>query len=265
MEAHLEQSAPTVRVETLTNGERGRIDQVTIDFQRKRNSLTLGLLEQLIDAVEGLASDDSLRAVVLTGAGDKAFISGANLDELAALTPKTARIYITAVHRVCYALRTLPVPVIARINGYCLGAGLEIAASCDLRLASENAVFGMPEVKVGLPSVVEAALLPRLVGWGKAAELVYLGRNYSASEAEEMGLVGRIASLENLDRILNQWLDDLLAAGGKAIRAQKALLRQWESTSLAAAIEASIEVFAHSYDSDEPKNMIRALPKTASN
>src|SRR5439155_144470 len=99
-----------------------------------------------------------------------------------------------ALHGVIAAIRTIPVPVIARINGYCLGAGPEVAAGCDLRVASDNAFFGMPEVKVGIPSVIEAALLPRLIGWGATAELVLLGENIDAAEALRIGLVSKVTS-----------------------------------------------------------------------
>src|SRR5438045_9453273 len=101
---------------------------------------------------------------------------------MAALDKSSARGFIARLHAASAALRQLPVPVIARINGYCLGAGLEIAASCDLRVAADHSTFGMPEVRVGIPSVIEAALLPCLIGWGKAAELIYTGESVSAAQ-----------------------------------------------------------------------------------
>ncbi|HJO75520.1 MAG TPA: enoyl-CoA hydratase-related protein, partial [Rhodospirillales bacterium] len=110
--------------------------------------------------------DGDLRAVVLTGKGEKAFIGGADISEMADLTPETAETFITGLHGASAALRRLPVPVVARIQGYCLGGGMEVAAACDMRIASESAVFGMPEVALGLPSVIEAALFPRLIGDG---------------------------------------------------------------------------------------------------
>lgn len=249
--------APEVRVER--DGGRAAVARVTVDYERRRNSLTTALLRQLAAAFEDLAREPDLRIAVLTGAGDKAFIAGANLDELAGLTPASARAYISEVHRACAAIRALPVPAIARINGYCFGAGLELAAACDLRLAADNARFAMPEVKVGLPSVVEAALLPRLVGWGKAAELVYLARQYDAGEALAMGLVERTVPAARLDAALAEWIDDLLEAGPRAIRAQKALLGAWEREPLERAIELGIDALAEAYESDEPARMIAPL------
>src|SRR5258705_8937709 len=147
--------------------DRGRVAFVTIDNVKKLNSLTSEVMGQLTGLFHGLAGDLRLRAIVLTGAGDKAFIGGANIDEMAALSgPAEAKAFITKVHGVCQAIRETPMPVIAAINGWCLGAGLEIAAARDLRLCARTAVLGMPEVRLGLPSVVEAALLPSLIGWG---------------------------------------------------------------------------------------------------
>src|SRR5439155_1086231 len=126
-------------------------------------------------AVKALEVDPELRLVIVTGAGERAFVGGADINELAALDTDSAREFITLVHRCCDGFHRLPVPVIARIDGYALGAGLELAAACDLRVASNRAVFGMPEVRVGIPSVVEAALLPQLIGYGRARRLLLTG------------------------------------------------------------------------------------------
>lgn len=157
--------ASSVRMELDHRGG-GCVARVVIDNERKLNTLNSALMERLATELEALASLDGLRAVVLASAGPRAFIGGADIAEMAELDPATARVFITRVHRCCDALRRLPVPVVARIQGYAFGAGLEVAAACDLRIASETAVFGMPEVRLGIPSVVEAALLPTLVGWG---------------------------------------------------------------------------------------------------
>jgi enoyl-CoA hydratase/carnithine racemase len=200
-----------------------------------------------------------LRALVLTGAGDKAFIGGASIPEMAALDRATAGNFITLVHRTCDCLRKLPVPVIARIDGYALGAGLEVAASCDLRVATARAKFGMPEVKVGLPSVVEAALIPRLIGFGRARELMMLGEIIDADTALAWGLIERKVAPEALDAEIEKILASLLAAGPQAVRAQKALMQGWESQPVDAAIKAGIDAFVRTYESDEPKRMLSAF------
>ena len=248
------QGQPTALTE-ITETSGGRVARVTVNRPEKLNALDRPALAALHDAFAGLAADPDLRVAVLTGAGARAFIGGADIAMLNGLDPAGARSMIEAVHGVCQAIRDLPVPVIARVNGWCLGAGLEIAAACDLRLASEGAMFGMPEVRVGLPSVVEAALLPRLVGWGKARELVYLGRNYDAKEAEAMGLVERVTTQSGLDTAVQEWVRDILAAGPRAIRLQKALVAEWERLALDQAIRAGVDAIAAAYETDEPARM----------
>ena len=146
-------------------GPHGHVATVSINNQARLNSLPTEAIVALIDTVRDLSADPDLRCLIVTGEGDRSFVGGANLLELEALTPDTARILLTRIHTMCQVLRDLPVPTIARVNGFCLGAGLELMAACDMHIASDNAVFGMPEVKIGVPSVVEAALLPQLIGW----------------------------------------------------------------------------------------------------
>ena len=144
-----------------------------ISNPKKLNIVNSPLLEELIATCQELSKDDNLRVVILTGAPTAAgkgasFIGGADIKEMSQMNSyEQAREFITLVHNACAALRDVPVPVIARINGFCLGAGMEIAASCDLRIATSDSLLGMPEVKIGLPSVAEAAYLPGLMGWGR--------------------------------------------------------------------------------------------------
>jgi enoyl-CoA hydratase len=239
------------------HNERGRIARITVAYPARLNILNSALIEQLTETAGSLRDDEHLRALILTGAGERAFIGGADINEMAALDPASARAFITRLHRACVALRDLPVPVIARISGYCLGAGLEIAASCDLRVAAEHSTFGMPEVKVGIPSVIEAALLPRLIGRGKAAELVFTGEPIPASEALSCGLVERVVPAAQLDQAVARWTEAMLRAGPAAVRLQKALMRRWDSLPLDQAIESGIESFAAAYRTDEPRILMR--------
>ena len=239
----------------------GSVARVTIENVAKINTLNSQLMIAFIEAVEGLGARDDLRAVVLTGAGDKAFIGGANIFEMATFDAEHAEAFITLVHRCCNALRELPVPVIARVNGYALGAGLEVAAACDLRVASSNAVFGMPEVKVGIPSVVEAALLPGLIGWGRTRELLLFGENIDAATALAWGLVEQVVSPAELDAAVERRVEALLAAGPQAVRLQKKLIRDWENMTLSQAVRAGIESFTQAYATDEPARMMAAFTK----
>ena len=245
--------AVTVR---LDQRPQGAIAHVTIDNAAKLNTLGSQLMIEFVERVEALGANDDLRAVVLTGAGGKAFIGGADIFEMARLDAATAEGFITLVHRACDCLRTLPVPVIARLNGYALGAGLEVAAACDLRVASSNAVFGMPEVKVGIPSVVEAALLPGLIGWGRTRELLLFGGNIDAPTALAWGLVEEVVAPDALDAAVERRIAALLTAGAHAVRLQKQLIRQWEDLNLSQAVRAGIEVFSRSFTTEEPARMM---------
>ena len=226
----------------------------------KLNTLNPALLDEAIAALRDLANHPGLRAAVLTGEGERAFIGGADISAMAALeTPAEAEAFIRRVHGICAAIRDLPVPVIARINGWCLGAGLEVAAACDMRIAVRDAKFGMPEVRVGIPSVVEAALLPGLIGWGRTRRLLLLAETISAADALAWGLLEEVAHRERIDARVEAWIGNLLAAGPEALRAQKALIRQWEDRPISEAIAAGITAFAASWNTDEPKRMMRAF------
>jgi enoyl-CoA hydratase/carnithine racemase len=244
---------------TIEGRKRGSVARVVLQNAAKLNTLNSHLMLSFVAALEALAKRDDLRAVVLTGAGDKAFIGGADIFEMTTLDAERAEAFITLVHRSCNALREMPVPVIARLNGYALGAGLEIAAACDLRIASANAVFGMPEVKVGIPSVVEAALLPGLIGWGRTRELLLWGENIDAPTALAWGLIEHIAAPEALDAAVEVRLDSLLIAGPQAVRLQKKLIRDWENMTIDQAVRAGVESFKQAYATNEPARMMAAF------
>jgi enoyl-CoA hydratase len=232
------------------------IATISIDNPARLNCLGLAQITGFIDAVTALADDPDLRVLVVTGEGDRAFIGGANLHELAALDPPKSRDFLTLIHRMCKVLRDLPVPVIARVNGFCLGAGLELMAACDMHIASDNAMFGMPEVKIGLPSVVEAALLPQLIGWGRTKLLLYTGDNIDARTALEWGMVEKVVPAAELDTALAEWTRSIVESGPRAIRLQKELIREWEAMPVNDAIEAGIRCIVRAYQTDEPTRMV---------
>ena len=238
--------------------EGGHIIRLTIDNAAKLNSLNRALMVEIVDAVTALGDDPRLRLMVVTGAGERAFVGGADIGELAALDQESAREFITLVHHCCDAFRRLPVPVIARIDGYVLGAGLELAAACDLRVASERSVFGMPEVRVGIPSVVEAALLPQLIGYGRARRLLLTGVTIDAEEALAWSLVDAVAPPDRLDAVVERFAAAILAGGPQAIRLQKKLILDWQELPTDAAIARGIDVFAEAYATDEPRQMANA-------
>jgi enoyl-CoA hydratase len=239
--------------------ESGRVAYVVVDNVENRNALGRRGKEELISAFEALAGDGELRAAILTGAGDKSFIAGANLKEMGEAGIDDAEDISTKTHLACDAIRRLPVPVIARINGYCLGAGMELAASCDMRVGIETARFGMPEVRFGIPSGMEACLLPGLIGWGKTRELVLTGEMIDAQEAHRCGFLERLVPPAELDAAVERWVGAILASGPRAVRIQKRLISDWERMSIADAVKQGIAAVVEARRTDEPQRLMRAF------
>ncbi|MGE5522386.1 MAG: enoyl-CoA hydratase-related protein [Rhodospirillaceae bacterium] len=239
--------------------EAGHVAYVTVNNVEHRNRLGKSGKQDLIDAFKQLASDEQLRVAVLTGAGEKSFIAGSDLAEMKDLDGKGQEEVSTKTHHACDAIRRLPVPVIARINGYCLGSGMELAAACDMRVGVTHARFGMPEVKFGIPSAMEACLLPTLMGWGKARELVYTGEMIDADEAYRTGFLDRLVTTEELDAGVEKWVCAICAAGPRAIRIQKALVADWEKMSIAEAVQRGIRAMVQSRETDEPRRLMQAF------
>jgi len=240
-------------------GDAGRIACVTFNNPEKRNALGLAGKERFIEVMTGLRHDESLRAVVLTGAGDRSFVGGTNLAEMKDFDLTAAEASATKTHRVCDAVRTCPVPVIARINGYCFGSGMEIAACADMRVAADHAKFGMPETRFGIPSGMEASVLPKLIGWGKAAELVLTGDHIDAAEAYRIGFLQRLVPYAEIDAAVESWLESLLACGPRAVRIQKRLIIDWDRMNVTEGARAGIQAYVDSYRTDEPNRLMTAF------
>lgn len=238
----------------------GHVAYVVVNNVEHRNRLGKYGKQDLIDAFRKLASDENLRVAVLTGAGEKSFIAGSDLVEMRDLDGKGQEEVSTKTHYACDAIRRLPVPVIARINGYCLGSGMELAAACDMRVAIDSARFGMPEVKFGIPSGMEACLLPTLMGWGKARELVYTGEMIDAAEAYRTGFLDKlVTTTAALDEATEKWVASICAAGPRAVRIQKALVADWEKMSIADAVQRGIRAMVESRETDEPQRLMQAF------
>lgn len=253
------ETSPLVFTRIETRGEAGRVAYVTVNNPGERNALGKEGKEALIAAFRELARDEALRVAVLTGAGDRSFIAGAHIKQMAEADVSEAEDISTRTHLACDAIRTLPVPVIARVNGYCLGAGMELAASCDMRVGTDTAKFGMPEVKFGIPSGMEACLLPGLIGWGKTRELVYTGELIDAHEAHRCGFLDRLVATGELDAAVDKWVSAILAAGPRAIRLQKRLIHDWERMALSDAVKQGIAAMVEARATDEPQRLMRAF------
>jgi enoyl-CoA hydratase/carnithine racemase len=248
---------PSILCSTKAISPGNYVATLTISNPRKLNVVNTTLLRSLTTTCQSLSTNPSIRAVVLTGAQpaqgkQPSFIGGADITEMHALqSPEQAKTFITGIHEACAALRNLPVPIIARIHGFALGAGLEIAASCDLRIATSTSVFAMPEVAIGIPSVVEAAYLPSLIGMGRTRRLVYLAERIRAEKAEQWGLVEKVVPGEiELDAAVDQWVDRLAEMGSGAIAIQKRLMQKWENCGVDEGVEAGIEAFGEAFEEE---------------
>jgi enoyl-CoA hydratase/carnithine racemase len=224
----------------------GGVARIFLNRNEKVNALDSQLLALLLQAIQKAGANGDTRAVLLGGHG-RAFCGGADVDELSRLTEATAGAFVERIHRVCQAIRELAVPVVARLHGAVIGAGLEIAAACDLRIAAEGTKFSMPEVRLGIPSVVEAALLPRLIGSGRAAWLVLTGEPIDARRAYEWGLVEEIGGDDAVERVVR----NILAGDPQALKLQKELLQLWDEAPLATSVAKSIERFVQAYASKD--------------
>jgi enoyl-CoA hydratase len=235
------------------------VAQLTI---RNAGSLTIldtPAISGLRAGLEQLATDDSIRVLIVRADNEKAFIGGADIREMARLDQASAETFITGLGSLCEAMRQFPVPVIARIPGWCIGGGLEVAAACDFRIAAPGAKFSMPEVKVGIPSVIHAALLPRLIGMGRARWLVMTGATIDAATALDWGFVDAVSDTDMLDAAIETTVGALLACGHEALKAQKVLCRQWEELPLKEAIHASVGIFGKAFLTGEPQRHMQAF------
>ncbi len=191
---------------------------VTVNRPDKLNALNGGTLRELDDAIAAAAADGSVLAVVVTGAGEKAFVAGADIAELNRLGPVEAKEFSLRGQGIFDRIERLTKPVVAAVNGFALGGGCELAMACHIRIASSNAVFGQPEVKLGLiPGYAGTQRLPRLVGRGRALEILLSGRNVSAEEAERIGLANIVCEPAALKETVTTLLNGILANGPLAV------------------------------------------------
>lgn len=240
-------------IELASNG----VGTLTIRQAGHLNILSSTVIVSLLEGFAHVQNHPDFRALIVRGEGDKAFVAGADIKEMAALDASNATSFIDKLRQLCDAPRLLPIPVIARIPGWTLGGGLEFALCCDLRVASTNAKMGMPEVKVGIPSIIHAALMPRLIGKTRANWLLLTGEVVDADKALSWGLVDQLVSPEELDSEVNRLADSLAELGPKVLAQQKRLLREWEDEPADVSIMNGVKEFASAYKTGEPEQYMR--------
>ncbi|WP_448098600.1 enoyl-CoA hydratase/isomerase family protein [Luteibacter yeojuensis] len=204
---------------TLTTADRGAVRTITVNRPDKLNALNRETIGELTLAFRQAAQDDAVRVVVLAGAGEKAFVAGADISEMTAWSPVKAQAASRAGQDLMLTIERLGKPVIARIQGYALGGGMELAMACHLRVASDKARFGQPEIGLGLiPGFGGTQRLTRLAGRGAALELCLLGQQVDAARAERLGIVTRVVAAEELDATVDAMADQLAIAAPLALK-----------------------------------------------
>ncbi len=228
----------------------------TITFNRPKalNALNADLLKELSVALDAIAADEEIRVLVLTGAGQKAFVAGADISELATFNPLQAKLFGKQGQATLNKLQALAIPAIAAVNGYALGGGSEMALACDFIYASENAMFGLPEISLGIiPGFGGTQRLPRLVGINKAKEMIFTGKMVPAAEAAEIGLVNKVCAPEALMDEVFKTAKVIAAKGRVALRAAKQAINSGIHTDLTTGCGIELDAFALCMASEDAK------------
>lgn len=228
------------------------IVRLTITRPKALNALNSAVLAELGTVLDELECRDDLRAVLITGDGEKAFVAGADIAEMRDKTPEQARTFAGQALRTIKRLETLPVPVVALVNGFCLGGGCELALACDWAVASDNAIFGQPEVGLGvIPGFGGTQRLPRRVGPAMAIDLVTTGRKIDAAEALRIGLVNRVMPQTELEAYAEELTKQLSGNGPEAVRGAKQAVHDGLDQDLDSALALETSLFALCFAGEE--------------
>jgi enoyl-CoA hydratase/carnithine racemase len=232
--------------------------RVTLDRAEKLNALRPADITALREA---MTLDQTTRAVVFAGAGERAFTAGMHVDSFHGLTPDSARAFIAELRDMLAAVRTAPVPTVCAVDGYCIGAGFELALACDLRVVTSRSSFGLPEIKVGVPSVVDAALLPQHVGLSLAKEMILTGELYPVDRFAASGLCNQVVEPAELDAAVASWLDRVAGHTRTVTSAQKRLFEVWQNTALSTGTLISVQEFGSVFAAEETHRQLAAYRK----
>jgi len=229
------------------------VAEITMNRPEVLNSIDYEVLYELEAVLDDLYADAGLRAAIITGAG-KAFVAGADISQMCGYGPEEGRAYAAKAQGVFNRIEGLEKPVIAAVNGYALGGGCELSMSCDIRIASEKAVFGQPEVNLGLiPCFGGTQRLSRLVGTGIAKELIFTARNVKPEEAKAIGLVNQVVPAEYLLREAKAMMAVIIGKAPIAVRYAKVAITRWVNLDLMNALELENDLSALTFASDDAK------------
>lgn len=232
---------------------RDKVALLTINRPEALNAMNAPLLEEFREAIDRVENDDEVRVLVITGAG-RAFIAGADIAHMQGLSPQEAKAWSELGQATVAKLENMKKPVIAAINGYALGGGTELALACDIRIASDKAVFGQPEVKLGMIAGFGGTQrLPRLIGTGLAKEMLFTGDHYDAQTALQMGLVNRVVPADELLTHCLELAGRIAARGPLAVRVTKEAVNQGRDMDLQKALHLESDLYGLVFCSDEPR------------
>src|SRR5215210_8041116 len=245
--------------ENLLVEKRGRVAIVTINRPDKMNALNIPTRNEILAAFDELEGDTEIRVVIITGAGEKAFIAGADINEFAGMTAVKQRAVMKG-RRAFDAVEDFPKPVIAMINGFALGGGCELALACDIRIASTKAKLGQAEIKLGIiPGGGGTQRLTRLVGEGKAMELILTGDIIGAEEAHALGLVNHIVAPEELEAKTMELANKIAEMSPVALAMAKASVKNAARLNLREGVDAEVDLFALCFSSEDKEEGVRAF------
>lgn len=245
--------------ETILVERRERVAIITINRPEKRNALNIQTRAEGAAVLDQLRDDDAVRVVVFTGAGDKAFIAGADIAEFAGRTALSQRA-IMLERGLFNAIDTFPKPVIAMVNGYCLGGGCELALACDIRIASESASFGQPEINLGIiPGGGGTQRLTRLVGEGKAMEMILSGEIISAQEAFRLGLANQVVPADQLETKTMEVANRIAEKSPIALRLAKEAVKVASRSNLDEGLRREVDLFALCFSSEDKDEGVKAF------
>src|SRR5215510_4742261 len=245
--------------ETLLLEKRERVAIITINRPDKRNALNIKTREEGAALLEELRNDSSVGVVVFTGAGEKAFVAGADIGEFAGRTSITQRDVMMA-RSLFTAIDSFPKPVIAMINGFCLGGGCELALACDIRVASETASFGQPEINLGIiPGGGGTQRLTRLVGEGKAMELILSGQIIDAKTAFDIGLVNHVVAADQLEARTMEIANSIAEKAPIAVRMAKEAIKIASRSNLDEGLRREVDLFALCFSTEDKDEGVKAF------
>jgi enoyl-CoA hydratase len=236
------------------------IATITLNRPEALNAFSKEVVEEILQALEDIRRDENVRVVILTGAGEKAFSAGADIKAMIGMNALKARELSLMGEKLCVSFENLEKQVIAALNGYALGGGMEVAMSCDIRIASENVRMGQTEINIGLiPGWGGTQRLTRLVGRGKAKELVFTGRMIDARTAEQLGIVNMVVAADKFRETIRQFALELAAKAPVALKVAKALIEKGADISLDSALALEREGFGVVASTEDLQEGVKAF------